>query len=365
MKYAYQWGVVIVILFTLSCKKQQEEIKSKSEIELFNTSKILDINSIVDSVEYILLEANLDDAIFRDAHKIRFIEDKIYVLDIIGKMLLVFNEDGTFSKKIGQMGNGPGEYVMPSDFDVDLYGNIFIYNGPVEQLLKYDNNNNFIESIKLPFEIDNFSITSNNKFLFSLAKYNSGKSKDYKIVITDSLLNIEKEYLKYEEYYDPNFILETFIQNENNEIVYYKPIDDYVYLFTEDELIEKFHLNFKEKTVPLDLRKDIHALKNKYADNYSFVLTTPIVLKDYLLGMMVDSNKLKFFIYSRINKGLYIDSNPYIFPAAYLNDSTFLSVVNNVIYPLYEENESFSSEQRKHLDDGGTIICKYIMKSNQ
>lgn len=348
------------IFFLFSCNKKK--VDSELQTIRFEENALLEFKQVLDTVKHVFLDIETGESIFRDAHKVILFNGKYYILDIVGKNVFVFDSNGGFEAKIGKHGSGPGEYIIPTDFDVDADGNIYIYNGPKKEILVYNNKGLFLKPIALMYEIDNFAIFPNGDFLFTLARYNENKYKNYRAIIVDSILNFRGKYIEYEDSFDSNFILETFLQKGSDVISYYKPIDDKVFVFNKNGIDRTVHLDMGDLSVPLKYRKNIREFKNKHADYYNFVLTTPILLKNYIVGLTVEKNELIVFIYDSVRSKLYKETKNSILPTSYVNDSTFLSVINEVVYPFYESDPKLNIEQKEHIKKGGTILSLVTLK---
>ncbi len=74
----------------------------------------MDINEVAADIDYIQLETT-DEILISTISKIQIRDGKIYVLDDEAPALLVFDMSGKFIRKIGNRGQGPGEYVGPLD----------------------------------------------------------------------------------------------------------------------------------------------------------------------------------------------------------------------------------------------------------
>lgn len=73
----------------------------------------------------------------------------VFVLDSGDNCLYKFSEDGELLKKAGRKGPGPGEMDRPLGMDIDSKGNIYL-NDPFNRRINiYDNELNFIETIKM------------------------------------------------------------------------------------------------------------------------------------------------------------------------------------------------------------------------
>ena len=67
---------------------------------------------------FIPLETN-DSCLFSEIREVEIVDNKIYIIDNKRSGLLVFDISGKFITKIGNLGNGPGEYVTPSNFNIN------------------------------------------------------------------------------------------------------------------------------------------------------------------------------------------------------------------------------------------------------
>ncbi len=86
-----------------------------SELSANETSRL---SELFEPLAAIALETK-PTSIIQKIDKLVFHNDDIYVLDSEGaKGLLVFSKDGKFKHRIGNQGNGPGEYPEAFDFDI-------------------------------------------------------------------------------------------------------------------------------------------------------------------------------------------------------------------------------------------------------
>lgn len=76
-------------------------------------------------------------------------ENNIFILDSADNCIKKFTKDGRFVKKGGRKGEGPGELMSPSSLAIDENGNIYVNEIIGRRLIIYDNNLNFIKQIKL------------------------------------------------------------------------------------------------------------------------------------------------------------------------------------------------------------------------
>ncbi|MDR1896659.1 MAG: 6-bladed beta-propeller, partial [Prevotellaceae bacterium] len=282
------------------------------------------------------------------------------------KNVLVFKDNGEFERQVGARGQGPGEYIQANDFSIDSQGNVYVYDGPKKQLLLYNTENICIKSLQLPFDIHNFTVLPNGKFLFWLAQYNKGKSKGYQVALTDSLLNVEKEYIPYTQYFDANMVMGSYFQQTDNKFIYYHGISDSAYIFTQDGDLEgNIYIDFGDNKAPEKFRDNLmEIIKNQ---EYQYLSYSPFIIKNYIMGCIIDKKDVISFVYDTKNKTMYKNSE-FKFgeinsPKSYVNDSTFISVFNEAYLPPdFMSDSILTDEQKKHIyEDGGTIICKYTL----
>ncbi len=99
-----------------SCAKTVKNKQDEICIDKFSSrSEEINIKEIADYIDYIQLESTPESLIGR-INKIQIKDHKIYVFDDMNHSLLVFDISGKFVRKMGNKGQGPGEYVEIHDF---------------------------------------------------------------------------------------------------------------------------------------------------------------------------------------------------------------------------------------------------------
>ena len=144
MKY-FILSLSIFLLY--SCSKQEQVTDTKKII--FNEEANPDFFNTL-TCKFIPLETN-DSCLFNDIKEIQIVDNKIYIIDNKRSKLLVFDISGKFITQIGNLGNGPGEYLAPSNFNIDKEKQtITIADVGQSKLLYYDlNNYQYINSQKM------------------------------------------------------------------------------------------------------------------------------------------------------------------------------------------------------------------------
>jgi len=174
--------IYISLLLLFSCADGTQKnnhsginIDSKGKIEQSNFL----LSSIVDNFSFVELETN-DNSLLQAVDKVIIKDDLIFVLDKDGNnQVLVFDINGKYIRKIGNIGAGPGEYQNVSDFCID---NNLIYILSDLSLYVYNHDGIFLEKIKLDFNAANIEFFK-DKFFFICGI-------DNYIIVTDDKFNV-------------------------------------------------------------------------------------------------------------------------------------------------------------------------------
>jgi len=141
---------LITILFLWSCSSHHEEQPPLRKYELADIENKVYSDEIFDIVNTIVPEAS-DSAALNIIRGIAAIDSIYFILDVKGN-IFAFNVNGGFIRKIGDFGNGPGEYSNPRDIDIDpLTGNLAVLDNSNRILLFDTSDGLFSEEIKLGF----------------------------------------------------------------------------------------------------------------------------------------------------------------------------------------------------------------------
>lgn len=103
-------------------------------------------------------------------------QNNIYLLDRKEKFLYLFSEEGQFLRKIGHPGKGPGEFERPQTIFIDKKDNIYILDSINRRVEVYNNNYNFVKSIKMnrfPLGGKNSLVVDENKNIYVSGFYYS------------------------------------------------------------------------------------------------------------------------------------------------------------------------------------------------
>ncbi len=365
MKYIYYH--IIVLYFLVSCKTNHNEnyiniqCETLQEYELENT----DFN-ILTPVKYIVLHSENEATEIAYIDKIKVFNNKIYIADKMSSKLVVFDTTGKATGHVGHKGHGPGEYINISDFSIDKEGNIYILDYNNLSLLKYNPENDFISSQKLPFNAEVFQCLSDNKFAFGLTANNPGKYPHDHIIITNKNLEKEKTITRYKNNNtDDNFHLSSFGFTETKDgIFYHKPIDDYVYVLDHSGNLKNiFFFDFGNKRVPDSYRLNIEDKLESFT-NYTTLTYFTLVYDNYIYGSLFDKGNYKQFVLNKNTHKIYKKTDESIDKYGHWF-GTCGNYLVSVFPPIFEKNNypsDFPDDLKKVLAEEKIVLCFYSVK---
>jgi hypothetical protein len=319
--------------------------------------------NIIKNKKYILLDSSSDNILFKGIDKIFIRNNRVYILDKRLKKLIVFDIEGRGIGRVGQIGQGPEEYLQISDFDVNENGDIYFIDGTgggSDRLFVFNKNLQFVFKKDMPFEADIVHCLPNGKLLFGLSTWNKGENENMRFAITGADMKTEQSLIEYDEYFDDAYWISgyTFVETESG-ILYNKPIDNYVYQFSRAGSLDKaYYFDFGSKNVPDDDKKDIEGNRAKY-ENYCCLKNFTVINDNYILGTLWDKLKTKPFIIVRKDRELYIGEEVASGDLSWITgfyDNKFISY----IYPgKYEniQNMDLPDSVKQYVEDENFVLC--------
>ena len=247
-------------------------------------------SSLYKGVKSIILETN-ESCLISIISKMEVFENSIIILDgMRARSVYIFDTEGSFVRKIGSVGGGPGEYSRPIDFTIDRENKtIYVLDTQLARINKYSLiTGNFISSINLEPNVMRFKIEYFEGNLYSFVNFFVHSDDNFLLrVINETSGKVEKQYLNVMEYSKGisytfgNHPSEVFFSRENGNPVFTQLfMDDIIEigknkitpfisfkgkdLITSNDLtpiIENANSNFRVQTIQL----------NKYSHIESFI----------------------------------------------------------------------------------------------
>ena len=170
---------ILIIIFCASCNSSTKTWEQVTELYLVLNDKTMNASDFIEKMEVIMLETN-DNCLLAHTSKIKYINGKIYIFDMLTNSLLIFNKDGSCDTILSKKGIGPGDYLQMLDFNVsDNEIQIMDYARAIK---KYDFNLNFIKEERINSNSSRFIYKDDTVFLWNEA---IGNEVDFYITSID------------------------------------------------------------------------------------------------------------------------------------------------------------------------------------
>src|SRR5690625_2308928 len=172
------------------------EFDLKTAIDGGNGKK-KDIREHLKMKESVILEFNEDYPI-QNIHKIVVQEPYIFILDNVQNYLYLYDDQGEFIRQIGSLGNGPGEYLDMTDFEISGK-EIIVFSNASRKILHFNITGSFIKEIPIIFHGASVVPIDSNYLLWT--QNNVSPQIPYDLI----LMNSSGEMIRGEQKLNPGF----------------------------------------------------------------------------------------------------------------------------------------------------------------
>ena len=244
--------LILLLLFVSSCD-QKTVVKKPiplSDIDEFKSFKIdikapkTKLTDLVASVEIARLEETPESLLSRVQYIFQHDDNLLFYNRGIGD-IFIFDETGKFKRKINRTGNGPEEYKQITDFWLEG-DTIALFTRSTNRVMKYSFQGDFIESKRLPFQIDHMR-SYGDGYVFGTNFTPIQDSIRYQWGIWDKGLEPTHYFLPYGQSsinkMDVNYSNNTVHMYQNDRFLL-RMHGDSVYLLRNNQLMPIVHLDY-------------------------------------------------------------------------------------------------------------------------
>ncbi len=242
---------------------------------------------------------------FSDVSKLVLKADKLYISDWPTRRILIFDINGNPVSVINRRGRGPEEYLQVTDFDADDKGSVWVLDGQQDMVKHYSSNGDLLSQAKTG-DCQYSNILFKDGYLFlSVSAWDKTENKDYKVVQTDTCLNVISGYGRKPEFMDSDFTYPAVGFNlVNDEVMYNSPIDDYVSVMDSKGYEGDILFDFGAKRVPDVIRQSVEPHQKEIPD-YSFLVNCVGVFNGFAAGTLHEGTGYVDFLLDEKNKTIY------------------------------------------------------------
>lgn len=315
------------------------------------------LSSMIDSVSIVRLESK-ENCMIGMIRDIKIYKDLIFISQYQQSSLLIFNSNGNFVRKIGNVGRGHGEYLGVASFDINPTNDqISILDNTTKKVSKYSLLGEFEGSFPINDFPQDMVVTSNGEYIFydplyQYSEYNSG------IWMTDPSGVFKKQLLSFKrkEKWSSGVFPHYYQKNNNQASLIAK--DDYLYVIENGEITPVFKINVDIK-IPQKIKRQsfvekyepysAYAIMNYFNTNRFCAFTVLELSRQNEVSVIID----------RVNsKTYYVDKkHPFVFDSKY-GPVPFYSCSGNKIIGVIDPSSIMNNEHYKK------IFPNYDMDSN-
>lgn len=196
-------------------------------------------SDLFDDIKFIELEST-PNSLLGTISKVIYYNDTIYVMDkSVSKAVFLFNQDGKFINKIGNIGKGPGEYINISDFCLDKKDNrVMLINSSYKCIYSYFKDGTFEKEYSFSENLygNSLVVSDDEIYINAVPNYNSEEGQYI-------LQCINKNNLKSSKWLDnathnkgsvlrDNFIISSFYDSQDG-IRFFPKFSDTIFTIAE------------------------------------------------------------------------------------------------------------------------------------
>jgi hypothetical protein len=347
MKYL----IYIFIVFTIaySCKHTVTDTEKDIDIAAcFRNDRKTDISEISLHINYIQLETSME-SLIGETRQIKIKNGNIFILDRT-PTILMFDMSGKFIRKIGRIGQGPGEYITIFDF---LVSDSAIYTMDRTQLkiIKYDLNGRVLLEERMMSQPDKFAVLNDSLIA---AQYNYPEfvyNNDYRVSIYTENLNKTTDFLVSKYKIDQSQVgsiathMRSFFQNVNDTLTFWECRNDIIYkIVNEKTIIEKYYLKYENKLLPQDGYTNRISGKNeisKVMESTNYLFLTGSYNGKFGQVVYLKNEKTGF----NIGNSFANEKGPAVFGDNLTEDNKLLTVFHAYNFKKQMEKDKISLEQ--------------------
>lgn len=335
----------VFMFFVISCASNDNSNVIDLEDAFDNNSTIM-LSELVNDIKYIQLETN-------NKSRVGNIEVKVagggLLVNALGGQsgMFLFNQNGEFIRKIGNVGKGPGEYRNIVGYHYEnTSGEIIIKTDIHKRLLHFTRDGECylgIDASKASgfncfqshyfLHIPPFNVRSDNKQLYCYSSKGEVQGSYYS-------LNVGKR-----EYWDM-FIEEACFSNLGNTMYYYVPRDNVVYKYYENKIDTMIDLKLGRYAFPANFKWNYEGYNAAKKLN-KIRIEKVFVTKRYIFILVWKGSRRNVCLYDRQRKKTY---RQVIDDIDGLKFDYFGEIVDNtIITPIYFEDSNVSGTYSKAL----------------
>lgn len=353
-----------------SCRQKQASVEeadgSMWQIDLSKAKASL--RDMVEKIDFVPLEMT-DRSVLFGADKMVLKNGLMYVGDFRSGKVVAFDGDGKVEFVVDRKGSGPGEYLEIKSFAVDDR-HIYAIDNYQHHLNLFDCRTGEYQSTKdMPLVAWDVEVLPDKNLIFAYIPFKEGAPNmpqaRFKIHITDSLLNVEKQMFAYEESDYECMGKKTYFVPVTQGVVFSSMASDEVYEFCGKDSVRQMTLDFAHK-IPAAHRKDLEEIQQR---GYSYLVNTPLFCKQYMFFSSPKDGMILDYVYNMQTRQLYTndleDAYKGLLTPQVVDGGRVIAYFDNYLYYQDLVQAGFERAPRaveEHLKAEKPVLVLYTLK---
>ena len=346
MKAKYYSLALLFILF--GCRK-----KESPSIDSYDQTIKADV-ALSDLIEvkedYILLDTIEGANIILPQKVLKSPDGTIWINDSRGKKFVNFTTSGKWIGTFSKFGQGPGEYINQTDFDITPTGQIYVLDGRLDKVFVYEASGEFSHYVEMPFEASMMHVLNDGNILFGISAWDKTYGNQWKVALTDSEGSPIEFMIPADEFVDNDIWLgiSGFTVKENGDIIYNREINDDIYVFDSKGKIKSVtHMDFGKYTVADEDKKNIE--NNSNFDNYRNIVGRVGMFDDNFIGNIWVNGRMSMFVTDGKEAKIQLIDR-HLGNIGFINDCMVQPIL------VDEEDYQLPDSVRQHLENEGMAL---------
>lgn len=329
--------VSVVCLFSCKGKPElNEDVNTKIFCAYLDgeTASPVKLSDFIDSVSFLPIVSDRD-ILIADIADVRCFKGHFYIWDSKSESIVEVDGLGNIVQVLSKQGRAPGEYLNITAFDVNpSNGDIHIYDGGSRQILIYDCSGNFLRKVAVSDVIRDFSVFSNEEYVFYTPDYMKGNRRGLWRV--DRQGNFKEQLVSIDENFRYGGIYPKYLRRIDDETVCLMGGEDYdrIYHLTKDAVTVPYKLDIDRKISEELKRRNESERSEKYA-GVCYTKNDYMETDNLMMLAVTDMRKRLLLLYNKRNgkigyvrkqEDLIEDINAYTLPR-YGNNGVMVGVL--------------------------------------
>ena len=355
--FTYLFGLVLFLASCTSNKPNWE--KAKCTINFGECESV--VPSDVFSVSFVKLETD-DDCLIGSITQAEEYGGVFYLLDaFITKTVFAFDKQGKYIGTVGRVGNGPGEYVIPSSFFIDEKLNaVCVIDVEQQKLIGYSlNGYQLMFEKKLPFSSTAMRFMEDGNIVYYNQEYKIGEPL-YNLIVTDKNNDVQKKMMEQEFVSGYKMGMTRKLYSVGKLVSAYTHQAPFLCRVKSDTIVPAYEFKFGEYQLPpLDFLQKEGSNNNNYipalmaSDYVNFyevyeneqMLCVPYYVAKTMFYGWYDKKHSKTYNYKLEDMTSSLKSGPFSTPIGTTSDGKFISLLRTgQLMGMKAEGQKFVKE---------------------